>query len=127
MAPHLHLTRRERQIMDVLYRREEATVAEVLQELPDPPSYSAVRAMLAKMQEKGHVTHERDGVRYVYRPTLSRDAARATALDRLVETFFDGSEAGAIAALLDRASLELDDAALDRLQGQIRRARRRGC
>jgi len=125
-GPHLHLTRRERQIMDEIYRRGEATVAEVQEGLPDPPSYSAVRAMLAKLERKGHLTHAADGPRYVYRPTVPRDAARDGALQRLVDTFFRGSEAGAIAALLDRSASDLDAEELDRLAQQIEAARRRG-
>jgi predicted transcriptional regulator len=123
---HLHLTRRERQIMDSLYRREAATAADVLEDLPDPPSYSAVRAMLAKLEAKGHVEHQYDGPRYLYRPTMPRDTARETALARLVDTFFEGSAASTIAALLDRASADLDEGELDRLSELIEDARQRG-
>jgi BlaI family transcriptional regulator, penicillinase repressor len=123
---HHHLTRRERQIMDVLYRRESATAADVQAELPDPPSYSAVRALLRKLEEKGHVRHEWDGPRYVYRPTLPRESARDGALDRLIATFFGGSAVGTIAALLDRASSELGEEDLAELERLIEEARRRG-
>ena len=88
---HLHLSRRERQIMDVIYTRGSATVQEVVQEIPDPPSYSAVRAMLRVLEEKEHVRHREDGPRYVYLPTVPRDEARQSALRQLVRTFFDGS------------------------------------
>jgi predicted transcriptional regulator len=122
---HPGLTKRERQIMDALYRRGAATVAEVLEDLPNPPTYSTVRAMLARLEEKGHVSHRQDGPRYVYRPTLARQSARQSALERLVETFFDGSEASTIAAILDRESLDLEESELDRLSDLIERARRK--
>jgi predicted transcriptional regulator len=104
----MNLGRRERQIMDVVYRLERATAAEVLAGLPDPPSYSAVRGMLRLLEEKGYVRHEQDGPRYVYLPTTERDEARRSALAHLLRTFFDGSRESAMAALLD-----LDDAPLD--------------
>src|SRR3954471_349842 len=94
------LSRRERQIMDVVYRRGPATAAEVLEGLPDPPSYSAVRAMLRVLEEKGHLRHEEKGPRYVYLPTVPREEARQSALSQLVQTFFDGSTEQAVAALL---------------------------
>src|SRR3954454_14774497 len=95
------LSRRERQIMDVIYRRGRATAAEVLEDMPDPPSYSAVRAMLRLLEEKGHVRHEQDGPRYVFLPTVHRDRASRSALTHVVRTFFDGSPTDAMAALLD--------------------------
>ena len=95
------LSRRERQIMDSIYRRGRATAAEVLEDLPDPPSYSAVRALLRLLEEKGHVRHEQDGPRYVFLPTVTRDRARKSALKHVVRTFFDGSPTDAVAALLD--------------------------
>lgn len=104
----MNLGRRERQIMDVVYRLERATAAEVLAGLPDPPSYSAVRGMLRLLEEKGYLRHEQDGPRYVYLPTTERDEARRSALTHLLRTFFDGSRESAMAALLD-----LDDAPLD--------------
>jgi predicted transcriptional regulator len=125
-TPHLHLTRRERQIMDSLYGRGEATVSEVLEDLPDAPSYSAVRAMLRKLEEKGHLTHDARGARYVYRPTVPREAAQETALRRLVRTFFDGSPSKVVAALLDASSAQLTDDELDELSELIEQARRRG-
>src|SRR3954469_12868431 len=91
------LSRRERQIMDVIYRRGQATAAEVLEDMPDPPSYSAVRAMLRLLEEKGHVRHEQDGPRYVFLPTLHRDRASRSALTHVVRTFFDGSATEAVA------------------------------
>jgi predicted transcriptional regulator len=125
-TPHLHLSRRERQIMDSLYARGEATVSEVLGDLPEAPSYSAVRAMLRKLEEKGHLTHDARGARYVYRPTVPREAAQETALRRLVRTFFDDSPSKVVAALLDSSSAQLSDAELDELSELIEQARRRG-
>jgi predicted transcriptional regulator len=121
----VQLSRRERQIMDVIYRRGRATAAEVLDGLPDPPSYSAVRALLRLLEEKGHVQHEQDGPRYVYAPTVARDRARRSALKHVVRTFFDGSASEAMAALLD-GETRLDDAELDRLAAMIEQARKEG-
>src|SRR3954464_12538943 len=95
------LSRRERQIMDAIYRRGRATAAEVLEDMPDPPSYSAVRAMLRLLEEKGHLRHEQDGPRYVFMPTAPRDRASRSALTHVVRTFFDGSASEAVAALLN--------------------------
>lgn len=120
------LTRRERQIMDVVYRRGRATVAEVAAEMPDPPSYSAVRAMMRLLEEKGQLRHEEDGPRYVYGPTVPRDTARRSALTNLVRTFFDGSTEQAVAALLDLEDRELGPAQLDRLAALIEQAKREG-
>jgi len=119
------LSRRERQIMDVIYRRGRATAAEVLDDLPDPPSYSAVRAMLRLLEEKGHVRHEQDGPRYVFLPIVARDRARQSALSHVVRTFFDGSATEAVAALLNEgANLSSED--LDRLAAMIDKAREEG-
>src|SRR3954454_18922271 len=101
------LSRRERQIMDVIYRRGRATAAEVLEGLPDPPSYSAVRAMLRVLEEKGHLRHASQGPRYLFMPTVPREKARRSALKQLVQTFFDGSTEQAVAALLDLSSRAL--------------------
>lgn len=121
---HRHLSRRERQIMDVVYQRGEATAAEVLDALPDPPSYSAVRALLRVLEGKGHVRHRRQGPRYVFLPTVSRETARRSALARVVQTFFDGSNQAAVAALIDQSTLSQAD--LDRLEHLIDRARQEG-
>ena len=118
------LSRRERQIMDVIYARGQATAAEVTAALPDPPSYSAVRALLRILEQKGHVRHQEDGPRYVFLPTVSRDRARRSALRNLVRTFFDGSPAQAAAALIDQAELTDDDR--DRLASLIEKARKEG-
>ncbi len=124
--PTSPLSRRERQIMDAIYARGRATAAEVLAGLPDPPSYSAVRAMLVKLEGKGHVRHTQDGPRYVYLPTVPREKARASAMERLVRTFFEGSGSKTVAALLDRGATELTDGELDQLSEMIERARKGG-
>ena len=99
--PHAQLSRRERQIMDILYQRGRATAGEVHRSLPDRPSYSAVRAKLKVLEEKGHVRHEEEALRYVYVPTVAREKAKRSALKHMLETFFDGSAEQAVAALLD--------------------------
>jgi len=119
------LTRRERQIMDILYELEQATAGEVLDRLPDPPSYSAVRSMLNRLEAKGHVRHTQDGPRYVYQALVPRAAARRRALDRLVKVFFDDSPAKAVNALLDTSD-SLTDAELLELRAAIDEARKRG-
>jgi|SRR5687768_13255291 predicted transcriptional regulator len=124
--PHHDLSRRERQIIDILYTRGRATAAEVLSALPDPPSYSAVRAMLRILEDKGHVRHEQDGPRYVYAPTVARENAKKSALRHVLHTFFDGSASQALSALLDDQSSKLSEAELERLAGMIERARKGG-
>jgi predicted transcriptional regulator len=124
--PHHDLSRRERQIMDILYSRGRATASDVQAALPDPPSYSAVRAMLRILEDKGHIRHEQDGPRYLYRPTVARDNAKRSALHHLLQTFFDGSREQAISALLDDSSSRLSEAELERLARLIDRARRNG-
>lgn len=120
------LSRRERQIMDVIYERSRATAAEVRGALPDAPSDSAVRTLLRILEEKGHLTHEKDGVRFVYLPKTSPDEARETALSHVVKTFFNGSPTGAAAALLGMDAGNLDADELDRLEKLIEQARREG-
>lgn len=124
--PHSHLSRRERQIMDVIYSKNKATAAEVMEEMPDPPSYSAVRAMLRLLEEKGLLRHEQDGPRYVFLPTLSRERARQSAMKQLLQTFFDNSAEQAVAALLDMSRTKLSDEELDRLSSLIENARKEG-
>src|SRR5215203_2811831 len=124
--PHLDLSRRERQIVDILYARGRATAADVQAALPDPPSYSAVRAMLRILEEKGHVRHEQDGPRYVYLPTVAPDRAKKTAIRHVLRTFFNGSAEQALSALLDESDTRLSDHELDRLAKVIDRARRAG-
>jgi predicted transcriptional regulator len=112
--------------MDVLYSRGRATAAEILEQIPDPPSYSAVRAMLRILEEKGHIRHEQDGARYVFLPTMTRDKAKRSALRHLLQTFFDGSAEQAVATLLDVSSSKLSDGDLDRLAELIEKARAGG-
>jgi predicted transcriptional regulator len=123
---YLRLGNRERQIMDVLYRLGQATAAEILQELSDPPSYSAVRATLRILEEKGQVRHQEDGPRYVFRPAVARDRAKRTAVRHLVSTFFDGSPEAAMATLLDESASKLSEADFDRLKTLIDEARNKG-
>ncbi|MEM6794947.1 MAG: BlaI/MecI/CopY family transcriptional regulator, partial [Acidobacteriota bacterium] len=119
------LSRRERQIMDILFRLGPSSAAEIRQAMPDAPSYSAVRTHLRILGEKGHIRHEHDGPRYVYRPTVAQESAEKSALERLVKTFFGGSPERAMAALLDTSAPEMSDAELDRLEGLIQQARER--
>ena len=119
-------SRRERQIMDVIYRRGRATAADVMADLPDPPSYSAVRAMLRLLEEKGLLRHEEDGPRYVYAATVPREKARRLELRRMLQTFFDGSTVQAVAALLDLQEAKLSQAELDRLLQLIDQAKTEG-
>lgn len=116
------LTRREREIMDILYRLGKATAHDVLAALEDPPSYSAVRALLRLLEERGHVKHTLDGQRYIYAPAVARGDARKTALSHVVKTFFGGSVEDAVAALVDRSKLSRDE--LDRLGEIIARAKK---
>ena len=118
------LSRRERQIMDVLYRLQRATVAEVLNNVTDNPSYSTVRAQLRVLEDKGHVRHEEHGLRYIYIPTVPRDIARRSALRHLVETFFDGSAESVVAALLGGEASQLSKEKLDRIARMIAQDRR---
>ena len=118
------LSRRERQIMDVVYRLGKATVQEVLDQLADPPSYSSVRTLIRLLEGKGHLTHVADGNRYVYSPTQRKETARKSALRHLLDTFFDNSVESTVAALLDVKSKELTDEELDRLTRLIDDARK---
>ncbi|HEX6751812.1 MAG TPA: BlaI/MecI/CopY family transcriptional regulator [Longimicrobium sp.] len=122
----MNLGRRERQIMDAVYRLGRATAAEVLADLPDPPSYSAVRGMLRLLEDKGYLRHEQDGPRYVYLPTTARDEARRSALAHLLRTFFNDSRENAVAALLDLGDEPLDDAEYRRLRTLLDQAREPG-
>lgn len=119
-----NLSRRERQIMDVVYRLERATVNEVLERLPSPPSYSAVRALMRILEEKGHLRHEQEGTRYVYLPTTPREAASESMLRHLVSTFFGGSTEAAVAALLDASSERMSGEEWERISRLVENARR---
>ena len=123
---HRNLSRRERQMMDILYRAGRATAAEIHQQLPDPPTYSAVRAKLRVLEEKGHVKHEVEATRYIYVPVVSRERAKETALRHLISTFFDNSTEQAMTALLSLKSASVSPEALDRLSQWIADARGRG-
>ena len=125
-ALHDALSRRERQIMDILFRRGRATAAEVMADLPGEPSYSTVRTQLRVLEQKGHVHHEEDGVRFVYTPVVARQAARKSALRHVIETFFDGSPEKAVAALLGGDAAKLTDDQLERIAGLIAKARKEG-
>ena len=120
------LSRRERQIMDYLFQRGRATAAEVMEGIADPPSYSAVRALLRTLEEKGHVTHEEVGRAYVYKPTVARDQARQSALRHMLKTFFSGSPEQAMAALLDLSGPRMSGEELDRLAGLVEKAKKEG-
>ena len=125
-STHTTLTRRERQIMDVLYRRGRATAAEVMADLPGEPNYSTVRTQLRVLEDKGHVRHEEEGLRYVYAPAVPRHAARKSALKHLVETFFDGSAEQVVAAVLGGEASHLSDDDLKRIAALVADARKEG-
>ena len=120
------LTRRERQIMDILYKRGRATAGEVMEDLPGDPHYSTVRTQLRVLEEKGHVSHEEHGLRYVYVPAVPRRAARRSALRHLVDTFFDGSAEQVVAAVLGGEGSKLTDEEIDRIAELVAKARKEG-
>ena len=120
------LSRRERQIMDILYRERQASVSEVLTALPDPPSYSAVRALLRVLENKGHVRHIQEGARYVYAPTQPRDFEARSVLTQVMRTFFDGSVEQVIATLMSDADTRISEEELERLAALIAQARKEG-
>jgi predicted transcriptional regulator len=120
------LSRRERQIMDIVYELKEVSALQVLERLPSPPSYSAVRALLRVLEQKGHLVHRQDGPRYVYTPRLPKDKARKTALSHLMQTFFDGSTESVVAALLDLSEDNLSKDDYRRLSELIEKARQEG-
>ena len=123
---HSNLSRRERQIMDIIYKRAQATAMEVMENLPAPPGYSAVRAMLRLLEEKGYLKHQQEGLRYVYLPTLSREKARQSALKQMLQTFLDDSTEDAVATLLHVSKSKLSKTDLDRLSKLIDEARKEG-
>jgi predicted transcriptional regulator len=121
-----HLSRREREILDILYQRGQASAAEVRCLLTDPPTYSGVRAMLRVLEEKGHIKHESQGLKYVYAPVINRDKAKKSAVKHLMETFFSNAPEQVVAALLDVSSKKLTSAELDRMSEMIEQARKEG-
>lgn len=126
MPPATSLSRRERQIMDILYRLGSATAAEIKENLPEAPSYSAVRSLLRILEDKGHLRHQYDGPRYVFTPIVSRPAAQKSALKQMVRTFFDGSATQAVAALLDMSARDLSEDELAQLGKLVEQAKREG-
>lgn len=124
--PLLRLSRRERQIMDIVYKSGRASATDVLDRMDDPPSYSAVRAMMRILEQKGHLKHELDGTRYVYVPTLAKQSARKSVLRNVLDTFFEGSTEKVVAALLDLSRDDLSQQELERLSAMIDQAREEG-
>jgi len=118
------LSRRERQVMDILYSRKQATAAQVLESMPDPPGYSAVRTLLTTLENKGYVKHNRDGAKYVYVPVVHHNKASRSAIAHLIQTFFEGSRGRAAAALLDVTPSQFTEAELDELDQLIKKARK---
>ena len=125
-TPHQDFSRRERQIMEVVYARGAADASEIQQGIPDPPSYSAVRALLRVLVEKGHLETRKEGTKLIYQPIVRRDEVRRSVLTRVVETYFDGSAREAVNALLDESDLKLSRRELDELAARIEKARREG-
>lgn len=121
-----NLSRREREMMNIIFARGQATATEVMEALADPPSYSAVRATLRILEQKGHLKHQHDGARYVYVPTLNKEKVRLSALDQLLTTFFDGSAANVVATLIEKQKGRMTDEELDRLSTLIEQARKEG-
>jgi predicted transcriptional regulator len=122
----MRLSRRERQMMDILYQRGSATASEIQEAIPDPPSYSAVRAKLRVLEDKGYISHYYDGPRYVYKPIVARTTAEKSALDHMLQTFYGGSIEKAVAALVQMGSSKMSDDELDRLSELIKKTRREG-
>lgn len=120
------LSRRERQIMDILYQHGKASASDVREAMPDAPGYSAVRAMLRVLEEKGHVKHVEEGLKYVYVPVVAREKAKRSAVKHVLDTFFSGSPEQIVAALLDVSSERLTHEELDRMADLIEKAKREG-
>ncbi|MFB0564966.1 MAG: BlaI/MecI/CopY family transcriptional regulator [Candidatus Aminicenantaceae bacterium] len=126
MKGQKNLTRRERQIMDIVYELNQATVAQVLEKIPNPPSYSTVRALLRVLEEKGHLTHKQEGPRYIYSPTIPREEARRNALRHVMKIFFDDSTEDVVAALLNISEDNLSEIDYKRLSELVKKARKEG-
>jgi BlaI family penicillinase repressor len=125
MSKAINLSRRERQIMDIIYEKSEVSAQEVMDRLPDPPSYSAVRAMLRKLEDKGHIRHRESGARYVYFPVVDHEQASRNAIVRLVKTFYDGSAAQAVNALLGMSFNDISEQELEEIESMIMAAKKR--
>lgn len=125
MSKTIHLSRRERQIMDIIYELAEVTAQEVMERLPDPPSYSAVRAMLRKLEDKGHIMHKEVGAKYVFYPVIDHEQASRNAISRLVKTFYDGSAAQAVNALLGMSFKDISKEELAEIESMIAAAKER--
>lgn len=121
-----HLSRRERQIMDVIYNNGEATVAQVHEQIPDPPSYTSVRTLMRLLEEKGHLKHKTDGPRYIYMPTIPKTKAQQSALRQMISTFFNDSPTQAVAALLDLESTHLSEDEINELEILLQQAKQKG-
>jgi BlaI family transcriptional regulator, penicillinase repressor len=121
-----NLSRRERQIMDIIYQTGEATAAEIQEKIANPPSYSSVRALLRILEEKGHLKHKKDGARYVYMPKITRDKARNSALKHIMKTFFNNSAEDVVATLMEISSSNLSDQDFERLENKIEEMRKEG-
>jgi predicted transcriptional regulator len=126
MKGQKNLSRRERQIMDIIYELDDASVAQVLERIPNPPSYSSIRALLRVLEEKGHLTHKQDGPRYIYSPTLPREEARQNALKHVMKTFFENSTEDVVAALLNISEEDLSEADYERLAELVKKALKEG-
>jgi BlaI family transcriptional regulator, penicillinase repressor len=124
MLDFQHLSRRERQVMDIIYAQGQATAVEIHEALPDPPTFSATRAIIRTLEEKGHIRHEEQGLRYIYRPVVPAEKARRSALANVVTTFFQGSPSRLLATLLDDSSSKVSDHELRELETLIRKARK---
>ncbi|MEX2131441.1 MAG: BlaI/MecI/CopY family transcriptional regulator [Pseudohongiellaceae bacterium] len=124
MTKAAHLSRRERQIMDIVYELNEASAKEVLDRLPNPPGYSAVRAMLNKLEVKGHLRHRESELRYIYFPTVDHNAARQSAISGLLKTFFEGSVSQAVSALISTSQQEISERELDELKKLVEQAKK---
>lgn len=120
---HDPLSRRERQVMNIIYSRGQATAAEIHEALPDPPTFSATRAVIRTLEEKGHIVHQEQGLRYIYLPVVPADKARRSALSHLVTTFFQGSPSRLMATLLESSAAKVTEEELNQLEQMIRRAR----
>jgi len=123
---HKHLSRREREIMDIIYKRGQATATEVMEAMDTPPSYSAVRALLRILEEKGSLRHQQEGQKYIFLPTVTREKAKQSAMKRMLHVFFNDSTEAAVAALLDVSQTKLTDEEWDRLSLLIDEAKKRG-